>query len=175
MALTPILGESTPNPRCQMRISSRDCGQATCSWSQKRSFYLHLMLFTRLSNFRHTGATSRWKSGVQPEKSLAARAQIGKALKIGPQSFSHDNNLLWLGTTPCKNVHYKMRVESSDESGKGSLGSYGLESAEVGQFVIVNCDKQDVCSLELAKNQELAVYFDGWFFFLRKRRQCHIN
>lgn len=95
-----------------------------------------------------------------------AEAQVGKMLKISTQSFNHDNNLFWLGSTACKSVKYKL--VSEDDGGKGSLGFYGLADSERTEFISVICDKQAVCSLELAKNQELAVYLDGWFFFLRK-------
>jgi hypothetical protein len=101
-----------------------------------------------------------------------AKAQIGKTLRIGVQSFDHDSGLLWLGREPCKSVRYTMKVygEGEDDTDKGSLGFYGLEQAKSDrdEFVVVSCSKQEVCDLELAKNQELAVYYDGWFFFLRK-------
>ena len=96
-----------------------------------------------------------------------AKAQVGKALKISEQSFDHDSDLLWFGSEPCKNVRYRM---SDEDFGDGSLGFYGLEPArsDRDEFVVVSCSKRDLYFLELAKNQELAVYYDGWFFFLRK-------
>jgi len=97
-----------------------------------------------------------------------AQAQISKTLEIRPQSFAPDKDLLWFDNA-CKNVNYKMKA-NADDLGDGSLGFYGLEEADKDQFVIVNCDRRDMYVLELAKNQKLAVYYDGWFFFLRKSK-----
>jgi len=57
----------------------------------------------------------------------------------------------------------------TDKDGEeGSLSFYGLEQAESGQFLVVSCEKRDSYFLEVAKNQQLAVYYDGWIFLLRK-------
>jgi hypothetical protein len=93
-----------------------------------------------------------------------AQAQIGKTLSIGAKSFDHDSKFLWFEDS-CKNVSYKMQAADSE---KGSLGFYGLEQEDSGQFLVVSCSNRDLYFLELAKNEELAVYYDGWFFFLRK-------
>lgn len=60
-------------------------------------------------------------------------------------------------------------MQATDDE-KGSLGFYGLEQRDSGQFLVVRCSDRDMYFFELAKNQELAVYFDGWFFFLRKMK-----
>jgi hypothetical protein len=93
-----------------------------------------------------------------------AQGQIGKTLKIGNQSFNHDSKFLWFDDS-CKNVSYRMQ---STANGEGALGFYGLDQEDKGQFLVVRCGNRDMYFLELAKNQELAVYYDGWFFFLRK-------
>jgi hypothetical protein len=104
--------------------------------------------------------------GHAAETKERAQGQIGKTLRIAFQSFRHDSKFLWFDDT-CKNASYRMKETDSE---KGSLGFYGLEQEESGQFLIVTCNKRDSYSLEVAKNQELAVYYDGWFFFLRKTK-----
>lgn len=95
-----------------------------------------------------------------------AQAQVGKTLIVGVKAFVHDKKFLWFDDT-CKNVSYKMKEPERED---GSLGFYGLEQEESGQFLVVSCDRRDSYSFEVAKNQELAVYYDGWFFFLQKTK-----
>jgi hypothetical protein len=95
-----------------------------------------------------------------------AQEQIGKTLRIGNQSFDHDSKFLWFEDS-CKNASYRMQTTDNE---KGSLGFHGLEQQDGGQFLVVSCSKRDMYFLELAKNEELAVYHDGWFFFLRKTK-----
>ena len=107
--------------------------------------------------------------GGHAPQTKGAQAQIGKTLKIQVQTFDHDKDLLWSDNAPCKNVNYRMKV-NADALDSGVLGFYGLEEADKDQFVLVSCEKRDLHVFELAKNQELAVYYDGWFFFLRKTK-----
>jgi hypothetical protein len=93
-----------------------------------------------------------------------AQEQIGKTLKIENKSFDHDSKFLWFEDS-CKSVSYRMQATDNEE---GSLGFYGLEQRGSGQFLVVRCSNRDMYFLELAKDKELAVYCDGWFFFLRK-------
>jgi hypothetical protein len=95
-----------------------------------------------------------------------AQAQIGKTLSIGAKSFDHDSKFLFFEDA-CKNVSYRLEATDSD---KGSLGFYGLEQEDKGQRLVVRCGNRDSYFLELAKNQELAVYYDGWLFFFRKTK-----
>ena len=104
--------------------------------------------------------------GHAAEKREKADAQIGKTLRIGAKSFDHDSKFLFFDDS-CKNARYRLEATESD---KGSLGFYGLDEEDKGQFLVVRCGNRDSYSLELAKSQELAVYFDGWFFFLRKTK-----
>jgi len=102
-----------------------------------------------------------------------AQAQIGRTLRIGRLTFEHDKDALWFGHTPCKNARYMIETHKNsqyDVGDKGSLGFYGLEPAESDrdEFLVVSCAKRAVCTLEFARNHELAVYYDGWFFFLKQ-------
>jgi hypothetical protein len=96
-----------------------------------------------------------------------AQAEIGKTLRIGVQSFKHDPKFLWFDDG-CKNVRYRMQETDGEE---GSLGFYGLGQLGSGQFIVVSCGNRDMYFLEVAKNQELAVYYDGWFYFLQRTRE----
>ena len=95
-----------------------------------------------------------------------AQAEIGKTLRISVQSFKHDPKFLWFDDR-CKNVRYRMQETGGE---KGSLGFYGLEQEGSGQFLVVSCGNRDMYFFEVAKNQELAVYYDGWFFFLQRTK-----
>jgi hypothetical protein len=111
--------------------------------------------------------------GHTAETKNRAESQVGKTLNVDRMRFRHDDGLLWFGRTPCRNVRYGVEVHKDTQyvvGDKGSLSFYGLETPENDQetFFVVNCDKRDLCLLELAKNRELAVYYDGWFFFLKK-------
>jgi hypothetical protein len=107
--------------------------------------------------------------GHAGETKERAETQIGKTLKIGLHSFDHDNNIHGLENTPCKYVNYKHTMETSDDLDKGTLSFYGLETEyDHDDLIFVSCNQQIVFAVELAKNRELAAYYDGWFFFLRK-------
>jgi hypothetical protein len=99
-----------------------------------------------------------------------ADTQIGKTLKIGLQSFDHDKNILWLEDVPCKAVTYKL--ESPADSNQGLLSFHGIRTAnlDIDQLIYVSCNRQVVFVFELAENQELAAYYDGWFFFFHKAK-----
>jgi hypothetical protein len=103
-----------------------------------------------------------------------AQSQIGKTMKIGGQSFEHDDDTLWFGRTPCKTARYRIevhRIGPEYEVDPGALSFHDLDRPESDrdEFVVVSCAKRELCFLEFAKNQDLAVYYDGWFFFLRKK------
>jgi hypothetical protein len=104
--------------------------------------------------------------GHLEESKVRAEEQLGKTLRIAAQSFSHDSKFLWFENT-CKNPTYRMKKTDGDQ---GSLGFYSLKQEEGGQFLIVSCNQRDSYFLEIAQNQELATYYDGWFFFLRKTK-----
>jgi hypothetical protein len=60
-----------------------------------------------------------------------------------------------------------------DDADKGALGFYGFATAtrDRDEFLVVSCSMQELCDLEFRKNQELAVYCDGWIFFFRKTKE----
>lgn len=113
--------------------------------------------------------------GHAGETKERAKTQIGKTLRIGVKSFDYDSDILWFASDPCKSVHYRMKVdkEGDEDLGDGSLGFYGLESAKSDrdEYVVVSCSQRELYFLQLAKNQDLAVYYDGWFFFLRETKK----
>jgi hypothetical protein len=114
----------------------------------------------------------RWKivgfvevGGHAAEPKERARTEIGRSFTIGAHSFEHDRDFLYYENAACKNPSYRMTNENGD---KGSLAFYALKQADKGKFLIVSCGNRSSYSVELAKDHHLAVYYDGWFFFLTK-------
>lgn len=133
---------------------------ASTTYSQRsHSQHVPSFVYGRWTIFKFVEVNGH--AGQTKEK---AKAQIGKTVTLGVKSLAHDKKFLWFDDA-CKNVSYKMEEPDRED---GSLGFYGLEQQESGQFLLVSCDGRDSYFFELAKNQELAVYYDGWFFFLRK-------
>jgi hypothetical protein len=111
-------------------------------------------------------------SGHAGQTKERAETQIGRTLKIGVQSFDHDKNLSWLENVPCQGVTFTYRMETPDDLDKGTLTFYGIKTAntDIDDLITVNCNKREAFTFELAENQELAAYYNGWFFFFRKSK-----
>jgi hypothetical protein len=110
--------------------------------------------------------------GHTTEKAELAQKEIGRTVKFGRSAFTYDKNFLWFGQR-CAPVRYKFEVHSFGEHNvmeKGSLEFYGLEAAKrnCSQKIIVLCKGRPLYYFELAKGNQLAIYYDGWFFFLEK-------
>ena len=151
-------------------------------------FTVSMLLLLLSSGHAQSGASSKLPSHIYGEWKINkfvevgghsgasrddAEKQIGKRLKIERQSFTYDDGFLWFESSPCTGVQYEIEAQESKEREvrrKGSLAFYGLEAAQDNrsQFVIVTCGKRRLYYFELAKEKELAVYYDGWFFFLKK-------
>jgi hypothetical protein len=96
-----------------------------------------------------------------------AQAQIGKMLRLGARSFAHGPGFLYFEDS-CTNPTYTLQATTGEE--QWSLDWHDLEQKDKGQILVVRCGHHNSYSFELAKNQELAIYYDGWFFFLKKTR-----
>jgi hypothetical protein len=136
---------------------------ASSAYPQQRSSRVPPYVYSTWTIYRFVEV-----SGHAGQTKERAEAQIDKTLKIGVRLFDHDKNLLWLENVACKNVNYRM--ESPVDSGQGTLTFYGIKTAsiDIDDLVTVICNKHEVFTFELAENQELAAYYDGWFFFFRK-------
>lgn len=113
--------------------------------------------------------------GHAGETAELARKEIGKKIIFGRKSFSYDRGLLFFGP-PCRRVSYTFEVQklASYQAGeKGTLEFHGLKSAKERQIqnVIVRCNARPQFYFELAEGDELAIYYDGWFFLLEKVRR----
>jgi hypothetical protein len=66
---------------------------------------------------------------------------------------------------------FEVRVIAKNEIGeKGTLDFYQLNPAKEGQIqnVVVRCNGRAQYYFELASGNQLAIYYDGWFFFLEQ-------
>ena len=111
--------------------------------------------------------------GHTSKKPELAKEEIGRKLRFERNSFSYDSDFLWFESKPCSHVKYTLetyRFEEYVQREKGTLGFYGLEGAKENQTqrVVVSCGGRPMYYFELAKGNHLAIYYDGWFFFLEK-------
>jgi hypothetical protein len=111
--------------------------------------------------------------GHLSEKSELAQQEVGRKVKLARGSFALDKIFLSFTEKECTRVRYEFQVRRFQEpSGaeKGSLEFYGLEAAKKNQTqrVTALCKGCPVFYCEVAKGHQLAVYYDGWFFFLEK-------
>jgi|GEM_PF-6537987 len=107
------------------------------------------------------------------ERTELAEKEIGKKVSLKSDSFVCGNNFLGVPQEPCSRVAYRLEVRrftEYDGGGKGTLQFYGLEAAKKNETrrVAVVCNERPVCYFELAVRNQLAIYYDGWFFFLEK-------
>ena len=107
-----------------------------------------------------------------PEK---AAAEVGKWIRLEPKSFEFQNNMLFFGSDRCKSPRYHLvRREISEHEiiDKGSLMYYGLEGARDNEILElrISCRRADRFVFEVTSSDELAIYYDGNMFFLRKAR-----
>ena len=114
--------------------------------------------------------------GHAEEKPEKAAEEIGRRVKLGRRTFSHDRGLFFYDP-PCRRPRYTFEVRRYGPGDKGALAHYDLSEYGQGearygwvQSVIVRCGNEKEYYFELAKGKQLAVYYDGWWFFLKKAR-----
>ncbi|HEV8482248.1 MAG TPA: hypothetical protein VGV87_01710 [Blastocatellia bacterium] len=103
----------------------------------------------------------------------AAEKEIGKEFYLGKDVFRHDLNLLFFENKPCQNPRYNFttrRFSQYDVVDKGTLLFYGLDAAKPNTVrqIVLHCRDAGGASFEVTKDNELALYYDGYFFFLKK-------
>ena len=108
--------------------------------------------------------------GHAGEKPGLAQKEIGRKIRFSRKAVSYDKDFLFFDP-PCRRVSYtfEVRVLARNEVGvKGTLGFYGLNPVKEGQIqsVVVRCNGRPQYYFELAGGNQLAIYHDGWFFFL---------
>jgi hypothetical protein len=137
-------------------------------YAQKRSPAPPAFIFGtwRIFKFEKVG-------GHGSEKPELAKEEIGRKVIFERRSFSYDSNFLWFESKPCSHVRYTFEIDRSEEyvvGDKTTLDFYGLEGAKEDrtQRVVVVCGGHPMYYFELAKGNQLAIYYDGWFFFLEK-------
>jgi hypothetical protein len=137
-------------------------------YAQKRSSAPPAFIFGawRIFKFEEVG-------GHGSEKPELAKEEIGRKVRFGRNSFSYDSNFLFFESKSCSLVKYTLEIDRFEEyvqREKGTLGFYGLEGVKENQTqrVVVLCGGRPTYDFELAKGNQLAIYYDGWFFFLEK-------
>ncbi|HEU0174740.1 MAG TPA: hypothetical protein VFV58_10795 [Blastocatellia bacterium] len=138
------------------------------AYAQRRSSAPPAFIFGtwRIFKFEEVG-------GHGSEKPELAKEEIGRKVRFGRNSYSFDGNFLFFESKPCSQVRYTFEVDRFEEyvqREKGTPYSYGLEGAKENQTqsVVVSCGGRPMYYFELAKGNQLAIYYDGWFFFLEK-------
>jgi hypothetical protein len=104
------------------------------------------------------------------EKPDMPGAEIGKKITFGDR-FSHDKDFLWFDDD-CPNFGYVREKSVLSGTEKGTLSFYGSKEALGNRIdsVIVTCNGRKHYQFEIARDRELAIYYDNWFFFLRKQK-----
>lgn len=103
------------------------------------------------------------------EKPDLAQAEVGKKITFDKFAVKYDKNFLFFEDT-CENTRYKIVKRPFEAGDKGSLWFYDLPEAQdkrVENFV-VGCIGEDRYYFDVTKDKQLSIYFDGWFFFLKK-------
>ena len=106
------------------------------------------------------------------EKLELAQKEIGRKITFGRKAVSYDEDFLFFDP-PCRGVSYSFEVHKlarTDVGVKGTLSFYGLNPVKEWQIqnVVVRCNGRPQYYFELAKDDQLAIYYDGWFFFLER-------
>lgn len=106
------------------------------------------------------------------EKPELAQKEIGREIRFSRKAVSYDKDFLFFDP-PCSRLSYTfdVRVLARNEIGvKGTLDFYGLNPVKEGQIqkVVLRCSGRPQYYFELASGGQLAIYYDGWFFFLKQ-------
>ena len=85
---------------------------------------------------------------------------------------SYENDLLYFNPV-CRRPAYafkKQKLSRHDVREKGTLEFYDLGPRRRGwiEYVTVKCEDGAEYDFERAESGRLAIYYDGWFFFLAK-------
>ncbi len=110
--------------------------------------------------------------GHAGEKPEFAQKEIGRKITFGRKAVNYDKDFLFFDPR-CGRVSYTFEVHviARNEVGeKGALDFYGLNPVKEGQIqnVVVRCNGRPQYYFELAASNQLAIYYDGWFFFLEQ-------
>lgn len=109
------------------------------------------------------------------EKPEKAQKEIGKKIRFEKTTYSSDQGFLFFEPKPCAKVRYLRTIErfrrEYDPYEKGTLLFYGVSGAKPNRTdsVMVKClGRMGEAAFELTKDNELAIYYDGFFFYLKK-------
>lgn len=101
------------------------------------------------------------------------KSYIGKKVTFAEKSFSHDKDFLFFDDE-CDLRKYTFEtfkgLEGEVGKTQGTLWMFGKKESQKNkiQWIKPNCGGQDMYYFEITKNKELAIFYDSYFFFLRK-------
>jgi len=102
-----------------------------------------------------------------------AKSYVGKKVVFDKRSFHHDQDFLWFDDE-CGLTKYTFETFAGleGEVGKtqGTLWAYDVKEAQKNkiQWIKPNCDGVDYYYFEITKSKQLAIFYDHYFFFLKK-------
>lgn len=100
-----------------------------------------------------------------------AEKEIGREIEFRQKSMSYEERPFFLRDS-CTRAKYRIKTQKVgkyDVGEKGTLEFYDLGPRRPGwiETVIVKCANGDEYWFERAQGKRLAIYYDGWFFFLQ--------
>lgn len=111
-------------------------------------------------------------AGETPDK---AKSETGKTITFSSSSVEYTSPFLFFDESGCKGPQYSLKVAKHKEYEvveRGTLDYYGLETPSKNQSkeLVISCSGPPSYFFEYALHNELAIYFDGWFFYLSKSK-----
>ena len=142
-------------------------------------FALTVATFGQSANSNASFVYGVWKirsvsevGGHGSEVARSAEKEIGKKIEFREKRMSYEAGSLFFDG-PCTRAEYglkKQKLGRRDVGVKGTLEFYDLVPKRRGwiEHIIVKCENGNEYQFELAKEKDLAIYYDGWFFFFEK-------
>jgi len=104
---------------------------------------------------------------------------LGKEFGIYKNKIACDRHLKWMGGWICSHPRYQLKIgqkratDRDNKSGyhKGDLGYYAIPDKNPSLHIaaICICDKKTMFTVEVAADNRLVSYYDGWLFFAVKK------
>lgn len=109
--------------------------------------------------------------GHAHETEEKAKGEVEKTITFSKNQLDFESPFLFFDRNICTKPQYSIKIKPQkeyDASDKGSLDYFGLKAQQEGQSknLIITCGGTPMYWFEFAPNNELAIYYDGWFFFL---------
>jgi hypothetical protein len=111
--------------------------------------------------------------GHGAENETEAKNEIGRKITFSKAGIKCNYPFLYYDKAECIQAKYKFQIDKYDQYEaipKGTLFKYSLDPIKNHQTqqIIITCEGGNDYYFELAQNNRLTVYYDGWFFYLEK-------